>query len=106
MLDATEESLHPMRPSLGECQATQLRQNVDTVWRDAELEDELRPSEFIDGEKRKRRAEPGQCRLDAVRILQRGLHPDVEVLGETRFSVECDGIATDEEVTRLSVVQR
>jgi hypothetical protein len=87
-------ALDPSRPRLGEAESNRLAQNIDSVWRNTELQDLVR---FVDRHQR-RTAEILQCAVGPPNILLVGIDPDIDVLGITRFGVIDEGEPTDDQI--------
>jgi hypothetical protein len=104
-LETLEAKGFSVRDGLRKGDAVSAIDDVDSSWRDAELQDAVVGGEVLDAdlERRERRAERSERGIHALGIVSICFHQDIEVLGSTRMTMERDGMAAqhDEASPRL-----
>ena len=105
--NAFDDSFGPIGPSLLEGDSTDGRQQIDPVWRQSELGDEVGASEIFacNSEILDWGAKLGERADHSGRILLRRLHPDVQIAGRTRNRVNAERMGTDNQKPNVSCVQ-
>lgn len=93
-----EFSRHAARPRFLKTDARDRRQDVDSVWRAAQLKKAVRRDQIFPLHSQASEAEGVQHAKNAVCILGRCSNEEVDIARQSRVAMERDGVATDDDV--------
>src|SRR3954471_23360807 len=82
------------------------RENVDAVRRPSELNDTVGRGQVVHGDIQITKAEAREHFENALRVFGPGVDEEVDVAGEPRMAVECDGMTADDEILNIPRVEQ
>jgi hypothetical protein len=100
-LEAQELTHHVIGPSIGKFDPFDGRDDVDSHWRHADLEDRSAVCELLRGNLMERGSEGGQCLKNSSRVLKRGIDPDVEIFRSAQVSLQGESVRSHDQEFNL-----